>query len=153
MPSSKNRLPAALAWTASTALMTGVIALLAVEVVSPLVKHGAQPADAPTLSPWWGLGFLLCVPVFLVARRAALLAMPAVAVAVVPQFYVATAGVERMRGDVSLAGLTYLWPIGMTALCLLAAAVGTGLRLGELHDRRSRAGQAHAHQAHQDQAS
>jgi hypothetical protein len=131
----KNRMPAALAWTVVTAGATAAIALLAVEAVSPLVEQGTQPADAPTLSPWWALGFLLCLPVFMVARRSALLALPAVAVAGVPQFYVATAGVERMRGDVSFAGLTYLSPIGMTALCLLAAAIGTGLRLHELHAR------------------
>jgi len=84
MPSSQTRLPAALAWTAGTAVATGVVALLAVELVSPLVEQGSEPADAPTLGPWWSLGFLLCVPVFLVARRSALLALPAVAVAVVP---------------------------------------------------------------------
>ncbi len=147
MPLSRNRLPSALAWILGTAVATAVVALLAVEAVSPLVRQGSQPADAPTLSPWWALGFLLCVPVFLAARRSALLALPAVAVAVVPQFYVATAGIERMRGDLSFAGLVYLWPIGMTALCLLAAALGTGMRLHELHGRPAPSATAQVDQA------
>jgi hypothetical protein len=96
---------------------------------------------------WWMLAHLLCVPVFLVARRSALLALPAVAVAMVPQFYVATAGLDRMRIDDGPEALLSLVPDEMTALCLVAAPVGTGLRLHELHRRQRPAPSAPLDQA------
>ena len=75
------------------------------------------------------------MPVYLVARRSVLLALPAVAIAVVPQFEVATIGIDRMVGDDGLEALLYLLPIGMTVLCLGAALIGGVVRLVETRQR------------------
>ena len=121
-----------LAWLAVTAAASMVIAVLSVQLVSPAVRAGGQPASVDTTSDVWWLGFLLFVPVYLVARWSAWLALPAVAVAVVPQFEVATIGIDRMIGDDGLEALLYLLPIGMTVLCLGAALVGGLVRLVEV---------------------
>ena len=113
-----------LLWLAATAAATLAVALLSVGLVSPQVRAGGQPSSVNTLSDWWYAGFLLFVPVFLVARRSAWLALPAVAVAAVPQFEVARIGIERMIADDGLEALLYLLPIAMTVLCALAALVG-----------------------------
>jgi hypothetical protein len=121
-----------LAWLAVTAAATLVVAVLSVQLVSPQVRAGNQPVSVDTLSDWWYAGFLLCVPVFLVARRSAWLALPAVAVAVVPQFEVATIGIERLAGDDGLEALLYLVPIGMTCFCAVAALIGGLVRIVEV---------------------
>ncbi len=121
-----------LAWLAVTAAASLVIAVLSVQLVSPAVQAGGQPASVDTTSDVWWLGFLLFVPVYFVARWSAWLALPAVAVAVVPQFEVATIGIDRMIGDDGLEALLYVLPIGMTVLCLGAALVGGLVRLVEV---------------------
>jgi hypothetical protein len=133
---STNRTRSALLWTLVTAVATTVIAYLAVEGVSAEVKRGSQPASVDTLGPAWSAAYLLAVPVYLAARRSALLALPVVAIAMVPQFLVASVGLDRLRKDDGLEALMYVVPILMTALCLVAAAVGVGLRLYELHRQR-----------------
>jgi hypothetical protein len=133
---STNRTRSALLWTLVTAVATTVIAYLAIEGVSAEIKRGSQPVDVETLGPAWDAAFLLAVPAYLAARRSALLALPVVAVAMVPQFFVASVGLGRIQGDDGLEALIYLVPMLMTALCLLAALVGTGLRLLELHRHR-----------------
>jgi hypothetical protein len=125
-----------LIWLAVTAAATMVIAVLSVQLVSPQVRAGGQPSSVDTLSDAWWLGFLLFLPVYLVARRSVLLALPAVAIAVVPQFEVATIGIDRMVADDGLEALLYLLPIGMTVLCLGAALVGGVVRVVET--RRAR---------------
>ncbi len=54
----------------------------------------------------------------------------------VPQFEVATIGINRMVADDGLEALLYLLPIGMTVLCLGAALIGGVVRVVEL--RRAR---------------
>ena len=124
------------AWLALTAGATLTVAVLSVELVSPSVRAGGQPASVDTLSDLWWLGFLLFVPVYLVARRSVLLALPAVAIAVMPQFEVARIGIDRMVGDDGLESLLYLLPIGMTVLCLGSAIVGGVVRLVETRQKR-----------------
>lgn len=131
-----HRLRPALAWLAVTAVATTVIGLVAVEGVSDAVRAGGQSVDVQTLNPIWDAGNLLCVPVFLVARRSALLALPAVAVAVVPQFFVATTGLNRIDGDDGLEALIYLVPIMMTLLSLGGALVGGVIRVVGLRRER-----------------
>ena len=130
----------ALAWTGVTVLATAAIGYAAVQAVAPAVRQGGQPASVSTLSDAWFAAFLLCVPVYLAARRSALLALPVVALAMVPQFVVATIGLDRITADDGLEALIYVVPVLMTLLCLLAAATGVGLRLLEL--RRARPAQA-----------
>jgi hypothetical protein len=113
-----------LTWLAVTAGASMVIAVLSVQLVSPSVRAGGQPASVATTSDVWWLGFLLFVPVFLVARWSAWLALPAVAVAAVPQFVVANIGIDRMIADDGLEALLYLLPIAMTVLCAVGALVG-----------------------------
>jgi hypothetical protein len=113
-----------LAWLGVTAAATLVVAVLSVQLVSSQVRAGNQPASVDTLSDWWYAGFLLFVPVFLVARRSAWLALPTVAVAVVPQFEVASIAIARLAADDGLEALLYLLPFGMTVLCVVAALVG-----------------------------
>ena len=124
-----------LAWLAVTAVASLVIAFLSVQLVSPQVRAGGQPSSVDTLSDWWYAGFLLFVPVSMAARRSAWMAVPALAVAVVPQFEVATIGIERMVGDDGLETLLYLFPMAMTALCLVAALVGGLVRFVEVRSK------------------
>ena len=121
-----------LVWLGVTAAATLVVAVLSVQLVSPQVRAGNQPVSVATLSDWWYAGFLLFVPVFMVARRSAWLALPAVAIAVVPQFEVATIGIARIAGDDGLEALLYLLPLGMTAFCLVAALIGGLVRIVEV---------------------
>jgi hypothetical protein len=129
------RMKKSLAWLAVTAAASVIIAALSVQLVSPQVRAGGQPSSVDTLSDWWYAAFLLFVPVAMVARRSAWLALPAVAVAVVPQFEVATIGIERMVADDGLEALLYLFPMAMTALCLVAALVGGLVRLVEFRSQ------------------
>jgi hypothetical protein len=122
----------ALAWTGVTVLATALIGYAAVEAVSPAVRRGGLPASVSTLSDAWFAAFLLCVPVYLAARRSALLALPVVALATVPQFAVATIGLYRLVADDGLEALIYVVPALVTLLCLLAAATGAAQRLLEL---------------------
>jgi hypothetical protein len=111
---------------------TAAIAVASVELVGPQVRAGGQPASVDTLSNLWWLGFLLFVPVYLVARRSALLALPAVAVAVAPQFAVAGIGIDRMVADDGLEALLYVLPLAMTVLRVVAALTGGLVRLVEV---------------------
>jgi hypothetical protein len=121
-----------LAWLAVTATASVAIAVASVQLVSPQVRAGGQPASVDTLSNLWWLGFLLFVPGYLVARRSAWLALPAVAVASVPQFVAAEIGIDRMVADDGLEALLYVLPFAMTALCLVAALIGGLVRMVEV---------------------
>ncbi len=135
----RRRLPArALLWTAVTALSTTAVGAMAVLLVSPEVRAGGQPASVATVNYLWWVGLLLCVPVYLASRRSVLLALPAVAVATVPQFAVATIGLNRMVADDGLEALIYVVPVLMTLACLLGALLGVVLRLVELRRVRTR---------------
>jgi hypothetical protein len=121
-----------LAWTGVTALASVVVALLAVELVGPRVKAGGVPASVATLSDLWWAGYLVVAPVLLAARRSLLMALPAVAVAAVPQFWAATVGLDRIAADDGLEALIYLVPLMMTGLFLTGAVIGAVLRVLEL---------------------
>jgi hypothetical protein len=137
---ARRRLGRALIWTAVTAVATAAIAWVSIEAVSPGIRRGGQPSSAMTLSYAWYAAYLLCVPVYLAARSSALLALPAVAVAMVPQFFVATVGLDRINPDDGLEALIYLVPILMSMGCLMTALIGAVLRIIEVRrDRRTRA--------------
>jgi hypothetical protein len=122
------------AWTALTLALAVAVGYVAVAWVGPEAQR--PPAAVSTLSSAWYVAFLLVVPVYVAARRSLLMALPAVAAAAVPQFVVASIGVDRLVADEGLASLVYVVPILMTLGYLLAALVGGTLRAVELARRR-----------------
>ena len=129
------------AWTALT-LALSVLAAVAALALEPRFERLLPPGALAPLSSAWYAAFLLCVPVFLAARRSLLMALPAVAVAAVPQFVAAMVGLERVTSRTGFEELVYVVPILMTLAYLAAAVVGGVVRAVEIH--RSRAGRLDA---------
>ncbi len=125
---------AGLAWTGVTLAASVAVAVLAVRLVDPAVRAGDQPASVSTLSNLWFAAALLFLPVLLAAHRSLLTALPAVAVAAVPQFWAASVGLERIRPDDGLEALIYLVPLTMTGLFLVGAVLGGLARALALRD-------------------
>jgi hypothetical protein len=133
----RTRVRTGAAWTLLT-LALSLVAAGAAVALPPQVDRLLPPGALDPLSSAWYAAFLLCVPVFLAARRSLLMALPAVAAAAVPQVVVAMVGVDRVGSRTGFAELVYLVPILMTLAYLAAALAGGLVRAVELH--RSRAG-------------
>ena len=133
----RTRVSTGAAWTLVTLALSLLVAGAAV-ALPPRFDRLLPPGALDPLSSAWYAAFLLCVPVFLAARRSLLMAAPAVAAAAVPQFVVAMVGLDRVGTRTGFAELVYLVPILMTLAYLAAVLAGGLVRAVEIH--RSRAG-------------
>ena len=133
----RTRASTGAAWTLLTLALSLLVAGAAV-ALPPRFDRLLPPGALDPLSSAWYAAFLLCVPVFLAARRSLLMAAPAVAAAAVPQFVVAMVGLDRVGTRTGFAELVYLVPIMMTLAYLAAALAGGLVRAVKIH--RSRAG-------------
>lgn|SRR6476661_1705403 len=133
----RTRVRIGAAWALLTLALSLVVAGAALALPPRFDRLLPSGALAPLSSAWYA-AFLLCVPVFLAARRSLLMALPAVAAAAVPQLVVAMVGLERVGSRTGFEGLVYLVPVLMTLAYLAAALAGGLVRAVEIH--RSRAG-------------
>ena len=133
----RTRVRTGVVFTLLTLALSLVVAGAAV-ALPPRFDRLLPPGALDPLSSAWYAAFLLCVPVFLAARRSLLMAVPAVAAAAVPQFVVAMVGLQRVGSRTGFAELVYLVPILMILAYLAAALAGGLVRAVEIH--RSRAG-------------
>ena len=133
----RTRVRIGAAWALLTLALSLVVAGAAL-ALPPRFDRLLPPGALEPLSSAWYAAVLLCVPVFLAARRSLLMALPAVAAAAVPQLVVAMVGLDRVGSRTGFAELVYLVPILMTLAYLAAALAGGVVRAVEIH--RSRAG-------------
>ena len=133
----RTRVRTGAAWVLLTLALSLVVAGAAV-ALPPGFDRLLPPGALDPLSSAWYAAFLLCVPVFLAARRSLWMALPAAAAAAVPQLVVAMVGVERVGSRTGFEELVYIVPMLMTSAYLAAALAGGLVRAVEIH--RSRAG-------------